>query len=51
MSKKVKPVKSVERLLNYMNDNIDYISEAFIKRMFNHLKYTEMIFVKNHYVS
>ena len=23
---------------NYMNDNIDYISEAFIKRMFDHLK-------------
>jgi len=29
---------------NYMNDNmrlVSYISEAFIKRMFNHLKYTE----------
>ena len=23
---------------NYMNDNIEYISDAFIKKMFNHLK-------------
>ena len=24
---------------NYSNDNLEYISDAFIKRMFNHLKY------------
>ena len=24
---------------NYTNDNVDYVTEAFIKRMFNHLKY------------
>jgi len=30
---------------NYSNDNIEYISDAFIKRMFNHLKYE-----KNHII-
>ena len=26
---------------NYSNDNLEYISDAFIKKMFNHLKYNE----------